>query len=71
MSATKGFIAPSLKNQILVNYLKPKVKAQENKNIKKDIQLLIRIGRSQTHHLEGKISELKILTQNVMMASKN
>jgi len=67
IDSARGFTSSSARNEILVQFLKPKIKALEYKTLKKDIQLLIRIGRSNMM-LESKIVELKHLALNVLNA---
>lgn len=63
---TRAYTSPALRNEILVKYLKPKIKMPEHKSIKKDIQLLVRVGRNKKMKLETKILTLKKLTLDVI-----
>jgi len=67
ISVTGAFISPAARNEILVQFLKPKVKSAEYKTVKKEVKFLIKVGRSKMK-LESNILKLKLLTMNLLNA---
>ena len=59
ISLTGRFSSSSERNEILVKFLKNKVKLPEYKDLKKELQFLVRIGRNKDMKLEVRLIELK------------
>jgi hypothetical protein len=59
ISLTGRFYSSSERNKILVKFLKNKVKLPEYKDLKKELQLMIRVGRNNDMKLEVRLIELK------------
>ena len=59
ISLTGRFASSSERNEILVKFLKNKVKLPEYKDLKKDLKLLVRVGRNKNMKLEVRLIELK------------
>jgi len=66
ISLTGRFASSSERNEILVKFLKNKVKLPEYKDLKKDLQLLVRVGRNKNMKLEVRLIELKELSFKVV-----
>lgn len=58
VSASQRHVPVSVRNDILIKYLKPKVTNKSLANIKKDIKLMIGVARKKGSNLEMKLYEL-------------
>lgn len=58
ISDSKGFVPSAKRNEILVRYIKPKLKDDNYKNAKPELKRLLIIGRSKTGNLENKLNEI-------------
>ncbi|MBE4089216.1 DUF2913 family protein [Vibrio parahaemolyticus] len=58
VSTTSRHVPTATRNEILVKYLKPKVADKSLSNIKKDIKLILKMGRKKGGNLEMKLHEL-------------
>ncbi|WP_240513913.1 DUF2913 family protein [Photobacterium damselae] len=61
VSQTQRFVPTIKRNEILVRYLKPKLKSLRFKSIKAELKILIAIGRKRNGNLEAKLLELNRL----------
>ncbi|WP_077755551.1 DUF2913 family protein [Shewanella psychrophila] len=60
---TSRFIPMSKRNEILVRYLKPKLKDEHYRQIKSEVRSMLSIGRSTKGDLETKLVEVRNLYQ--------
>ncbi|EKO3607014.1 DUF2913 family protein [Vibrio metschnikovii] len=58
VSSTRRFVPVTTRNEILVKFLKPKLKEPSLANIKKDIKLMINVARKKGGNLEKRLYEL-------------
>ncbi|HIF9334053.1 TPA: DUF2913 family protein [Photobacterium damselae] len=61
VSASARFVPTIKRNEILVRYLKPKLKSSKYKLVKAELKTMIGIGRKQEGNLEVKLIELNQL----------
>lgn len=61
VSASTRFVPTIKRNEILVRYLKPKLKSPKYKRVKAELKTMIGIGRKQEGNLEVKLIELNQL----------
>ncbi|TVO30909.1 DUF2913 family protein, partial [Vibrio algivorus] len=58
VSLSERRVPTAKRNEILVKYLKPKLKDRQLANIKKELKLMIHIARNPSSNLEEKLYEL-------------
>lgn len=58
VSLSPRFVPVSTRNEILIKYLKPKLKDKSLSNIKKDIKLMLSVARKKGGNLEIKRKRL-------------
>jgi len=61
---SERFVPVEKRNDILTRYLKPKLKQKAWANVKKDIRVMIQIGRKQNGNLERRMYELLNVSKN-------
>jgi hypothetical protein len=59
VQSNDGYTSSSARNAILVKFLKSKLKLAAYKDQKKNIQLLVRLGRNKNKKLELELLEIK------------
>ena len=68
VQSNDSYTSATARNAILVKFLKPKLKLATYKDQKKNIQLMLRLGRQKDKKLELELFELKKLTFDVYNA---
>lgn len=68
VSASSRYCPTSTRNDILVKYLKPKVKEPHLANIKKDVKLMLTTARNRHGNLERKLYELNEQAKKTKLA---
>lgn len=61
---SERFVPIEKRNEVLIRYLKPKLKQKSWSNVKKDIRVMIQIGRKQNGNLERRMYELLNVSKN-------
>lgn len=62
IGSSNRFTSSAVRNEILVKFLKGKVKDPEYKDLKKDLKLFVRVGRDKKMKLEKKLIEIRKIT---------
>lgn len=68
VSANPRFVPTVRRNEILVKYLKVKIKDRHLANIKKDIKLMLNVARTRNGNLELKLYQLNEKANNTQVA---
>lgn len=68
VSASTRFVPVATRNNILINYLKPKLKDKRFANIKKDIKLMLNVARKPGGNLEMRLYDLNSKANRTKLA---
>lgn len=70
VSLTSRYVPTAKRNEILVKFLKPKLKDRSFINIKKELKMMINIARSEDGNLEEKLYELNEQSKKAKISSR-